>query len=106
LLSGAPVNFTPTLSARLRKPPPVPTTSIYSCSDGVVAWQTCRHDLPSAQVQDVEVDGSHIGMVWNPSVLQVVGDRLAQSPGRWQPYAKPRECASAPNSPWWKPIFA
>ena len=66
--------------------PPVPTTSIYSVGDGVVAWQTCCHDRPTRQVQDVEVQASHLGMGWNPRVLRVVADRLAQSPGSWRPY--------------------
>lgn len=66
-------------SARLRVPPPVPTASIYSRTDGVVAWQTCRHDgRRRADVEDIEVDGSHLGLVWNPAVLQAVETRLAR----------------------------
>ena len=75
------------MSARLRQPPPAPTTSIFSRGDGVVAWQTCRHAEASGLVEDIEIDGSHIGMAWNPVVLDVVADRLAQAPGRWRPYA-------------------
>ena len=86
-LSGSAMPFNHTFSARLRGPPPVPTTSIYSRSDGVVAWQTCRHDEESNLVQDIEIDGSHIGMCWNSEVLNVVADRLAQRPGQWRPYA-------------------
>jgi hypothetical protein len=86
LLSGAPAGIAPELSQRLRTPPPLPTTSIYSRSDGLVAWETCRHAESSKWVQDVEINGSHIGMGWNPAVLQVIGDRLGQRPGRWQPY--------------------
>jgi pimeloyl-ACP methyl ester carboxylesterase len=87
LLSGSGMTFNRELSARLRGPPPVPTTSIYSRSDGVVAWQTCRHEEESNLVQDIEIDGSHLGMCWNPAVLNVVADRLAQRPGQWRPYA-------------------
>ena len=75
------------LSARLRTPPDVPTTSIFSRTDGVVAWQTCTHDGASDCIEDIEVRGSHIGMGWNPAVLNVIADRLAQRPGRWVPYA-------------------
>ncbi|MDI1236800.1 MAG: alpha/beta hydrolase [Polaromonas sp.] len=78
LLNGAAPATDPALSERLRTPPPVPTTSIYSRSDGVVAWQSCRHDKTGAQVSDVEVKGSHIGMGWNPAVLQVVAERLGK----------------------------
>ncbi|MDP1566709.1 MAG: alpha/beta hydrolase [Polaromonas sp.] len=77
LLNGAAPASDPALSLRLRTPPPLPTTSIYSRSDGVVAWQSCRHDKTGAQVCDVEVKGSHIGMGWNPAVLRVVAERLA-----------------------------
>ena len=87
LLSGETPAYDAALSARLSSAPPVPTTSIYSRSDGVVAWQTCRHGEAAHQVEDIEVQGSHIGMGWNPSVLRVVADRLAQRPGRWRPYA-------------------
>ncbi len=86
LLNGSSPAIDPVLSERLRTAPPVPTTSIYSRSDGVVAWQTCTHAHPQRWVQDIEVEGSHIGMGWNPEVLKIVGDRLAQHTDRWQPY--------------------
>ncbi len=70
------------LAARLREPPPVATTSIYSRSDGIVAWQTCVHEEHGrADVHDIEVRGSHIGMGWNPQVLRVVQERLARAVG-------------------------
>jgi predicted alpha/beta hydrolase family esterase len=90
LLSGTRPAFDAALSARLRTPPQVPTTSIFSRSDGVVAWQTCVHDVAFKQVEDIEVRGSHIGMGWNPAVLKVVADRLAQRPGRWKPHVSDR----------------
>ena len=86
MLGGAPASIAPELSQRLRTPPPLPTTSIYSRSDGVVAWETCRHSIESPWVQDIEIDGSHTGMGWNPAVLDIVADRLAQRPVSWQPY--------------------
>ncbi len=86
LLNGSSAAIDPLLSQRLRTPPPMPTTSIYSRSDGIVAWETCRHPKPARQVQDIEINGSHIGMGWNPEVLQIVGDRLGQIPAQWQPY--------------------
>jgi hypothetical protein len=77
LLNGQRARLAPALRQRLRTPPPVPTTSIYSRSDGVVAWQACRHSgrTPS-QVQDIEVQGSHLGMGWNPNVLRIVANSL------------------------------
>lgn len=87
LLSGHSTDIDPVLSQRLRTPPPVRTTSIYSRSDGVVAWQTCRHDKPSRLVHDIEIDSSHIGMGWNRNVLAAVADRLGQPTGAWQKFA-------------------
>ena len=74
------------LAYQLRTAPPVPTTSIYSRTDGVVAWQSCKHDVLREDVQDIEIKGSHIGMGWNPSALRIVADRLAHRPGKWQPF--------------------
>ena len=75
LVSGTKAAIAPALAAKLRTPPPVPTVSIYSRSDGIVAWQTCLH-AKGTHATDIEVRGSHIGMGWNPAVLRVVGERL------------------------------
>lgn len=85
LLNGPTAALDEQLSARLRQPPPVPTTSVYSRDDGVVAWQACRHEAPRTNVQDLEVEGSHLGMGWNPAVMEVVADRLSQRASRWRP---------------------
>jgi pimeloyl-ACP methyl ester carboxylesterase len=86
MLSGSSSEMDAALSQRLRTPPPLRTTSIYSRSDGVVAWQACRHNQPSGLVQDIEVGGSHMGLGWNRDVLAAVTDRLGQSRGAWRPY--------------------
>lgn len=88
LLSGSSSVIDPALSQRLRTPPPMRTTSIYSRSDGVVAWQTCRHHKRSVLVHDIEVSSSHVGMNWNRDVLAVVADRLGQRPGPWRQYVR------------------
>ena len=82
LLKGESAVISPALGARLREPPPVPTVSVYSRNDGVVAWQSCRHARALDDVQDVEVEGSHLGMGWNPDVLRLVGERLARPRAR------------------------
>ncbi|MET0382376.1 MAG: alpha/beta hydrolase, partial [Burkholderiaceae bacterium] len=83
LLNGSAPVVDARLAQRLRTTPPVPTTSIYSRSDGVVAWQTCLLDR-SLEAENVEVEGSHIGLPWNPQVLHIVADRLRQPEGAWQ----------------------
>jgi hypothetical protein len=88
LLSGAAQVFDHAHVQQLRAPPPVPTTSIYSRADGIVAWQTCLHDKDHALSQDIEIDGSHLGMPWNAEVLHVIENRLAIDRGRWAPFVK------------------
>ncbi|MEP7057795.1 MAG: alpha/beta hydrolase [Caldimonas sp.] len=75
----------PKLKTPRAAPPPVPTTSIYSRSDGIVAWQ-CSVEPASAQTESIEVIGSHCGLGVNASVLYAVADRLAQQEGAWQPF--------------------
>ena len=89
LLSGRRVDFNAPLVQRLRTPPPVPTTSIYTRQDGVVAWQTCTHHKRYPHAEDIEVVSSHLGMGWNPAVMSIVANRLAQVPGNWSPYQGP-----------------
>jgi pimeloyl-ACP methyl ester carboxylesterase len=73
----------PKLIAQLRSAPPVPTTSIYSRSDGVVAWQcSVNDDAPLAE--NIEVHASHIGMGMNPLALYAIADRLRQDPAHWR----------------------
>ena len=67
---------------------PVPTTSIWSRTDGVVAWQTSVVE-PKADAENIEVVGaSHFGLGANPAVLWAIADRLAQPQGAWRPFAK------------------
>jgi pimeloyl-ACP methyl ester carboxylesterase len=73
----------PALIAQLRGTPPVPTTSIYSRTDGVVAWQCSLND-ESPQAENIEVHASHIGMGMNPLALYAIADRLRQEPKKWQ----------------------
>jgi hypothetical protein len=89
LLSGRSAAIPQVLAVRLRAAPPVPCTSIYSRSDGIVAWQACLDaDAGRARMsENIEIEGSHSGMGWNPRVLAVVADRLAQPAGAWRPYA-------------------
>jgi pimeloyl-ACP methyl ester carboxylesterase len=69
--------------AQLRRAPPVPTTSIYSRTDGVVAWQ-CSINEDEPHTENIEVHASHFGMGMNPLVMYAVADRLSQRPGHWQ----------------------
>jgi pimeloyl-ACP methyl ester carboxylesterase len=65
--------------------PPVPSTAIYSKTDGIVAWQSCL-EPESATTDNIEVPGSHCGLGVNPIALYAVADRLAQPEGEWKPF--------------------
>jgi pimeloyl-ACP methyl ester carboxylesterase len=69
-------------------PVPVPSTAIYSRTDGIVRWHTCIETVAPCH-ENVEVHGSHIGLGHNAAALYVVADRLAQSEGEWQPFTPP-----------------
>lgn len=69
----------------LAEAPPVPTTSILTKTDGVVAW---RGSVQKAgrQTENIEVFASHVGLGVNPAVMYAIADRLAQKEGAWQPF--------------------
>jgi pimeloyl-ACP methyl ester carboxylesterase len=84
LLNRDPSQLTPEFSAQLRECPPVPTTSIFSKTDGIVSWRGCI-EKRSESSESVEVSASHLGMGTHPQVLRIVANRLAQPEGRWRP---------------------
>ncbi|GGO80179.1 alpha/beta hydrolase [Marinobacterium nitratireducens] len=71
-----------------RTTPPVPTTAIYSRSDGACYWSTTRDPLQHDRAENVRVPGSHSGMTHNAFVFAVLADRLAQRPESWKPYRR------------------
>ena len=73
---------------QVRATPPCPTTSIFSRTDGITAWQTSL-ELEGPRAESVEVPGSHLGLGFNPLALYVIADRLAQPEGRWRPFFRP-----------------
>ena len=75
----------PALTQGLTKAPPVPTTSIYSRSDGIVAWQ-CSLNEAGPLAENIQIQSSHSGMGMNPLALYAVADRLAQAPGQWRKF--------------------
>jgi triacylglycerol lipase len=63
-----------------RHPGRVPTTAMYSRTDGVVHWESCVDQSGATTIENVEVTGSHVGMAVNAAVYRVVADRLAMPP--------------------------
>jgi len=69
------------------QPLSVPTTCIYSKSDGIVAWQCCT-SLPAPETENIEVRSSHLGYGHNVQTLSVIADRLAQPENSWRPFRR------------------
>lgn len=69
----------------MNQPPPLPVTALYTRSDGVVAWQSCR-ESEGPMRENIEVRGAHGTMVRNLAAWRIIADRLAQPEGAWQPY--------------------
>ena len=65
--------------------PPVPTTAIFSRTDGICAWQGCREQA-SQMAESIEVESSHCGMGHHPAAVYAVADRLAQKESEWAPF--------------------
>ena len=82
---------------------PVPSTSVYTRTDGIVHWRTCL-ETKGPQSHNVEVFGSHCGLGFNPSVALVVADRLAQDPATWKKFRPPVWALAAfPRPANWRP---
>ena len=78
---------------------PVPATSIYSRTDGIVNWHTSQL-RPSATAENIEVHlASHIGLGVNPAALWAVADRLAQAEGEFKHFDRSGPFAIAYGPP-------
>ncbi len=57
-------------------PDSVSQTAIYTRHDGVVDWRYCR---TGDQKVDVEVNGTHAGLAFNPTAYSIIATRLAET---------------------------
>ena len=80
------------ISPRLRRrlnglhpPPPVPSTAIFTKTDGIAPWRACR-EIDGGGTENIEVVASHCGLGFHPAVLYAVADRLAQPEGALVPF--------------------
>jgi pimeloyl-ACP methyl ester carboxylesterase len=99
VLSGETVESFPELRSAISGDLPVPATSIYSRSDGVVNWHTCCL-RPSDTAENIEIYlASHIGLGVNPAALWAVADRLAQAEGEFRQFERSGPFAIAYGPP-------
>jgi pimeloyl-ACP methyl ester carboxylesterase len=70
----------------LKSPPPVPSTCVYSMTDGVVPPGAAQILSTGGEHENIWVPGSHLGLGFNAAVMWILADRLAQVEGRWRPF--------------------
>jgi hypothetical protein len=73
------------LPEALAEAPPVPTTSIFSRTDGICAWEACLNE-DGPQSENIEVYGSHCGLGHHPAAVFAIADRLAQPESAWKKF--------------------
>jgi len=64
-------------SLRRKWPRSVAQTAIYTRADGIVDWRYCRTGDPTV---DVEVGGTHLGLIFNSTTYLCIAERLAIVP--------------------------
>jgi pimeloyl-ACP methyl ester carboxylesterase len=98
-LSGESINDNPEIREAIAGDLPVPATSIYSRTDGIVNWRTSLL-RPSSTAENIEVHlASHIGLGVNPAALWAVADRLAQAEGEFKQFDRSGPFAIAYGTP-------
>ena len=98
-LSGEAVDDNPEIREAIAGDLPVPATSIYSRTDGIVNWHTCLQ-RSSDTAENIEVYfASHIGLGVNPAALWAVADRLAQPEGEFKHFDRSGPFAIAYGPP-------
>lgn len=86
LSKRAPDDASPASEPKADDPLPVPTTAIFTRSDGIVAWQGCL-ERSHATAENIEIVSSHCGAGHHPAALYAIADRLAQPADHWAPFA-------------------
>ena len=67
------IDIHPSDIEQMRETPQMPSTSIYTKTDGVVCWQAC---VDKSATECLEVSGSHCGLPHNRSAIKHILERL------------------------------
>lgn len=73
------------MGGKIAAPPPMPTTAIYTRTDGVCFWKNCM-EVETEIAENIEVEGSHCGLGHHPAAVYAIADRLAQTEGQWKKF--------------------
>ncbi len=71
------------------RPLPMPATSLYTRTDGIVDWRSCI-EPETALSENIAVLSSHCGIGHHPAAVYAIADRLAQPVGDWSPFRPPK----------------
>lgn len=96
---GSPFNTADMGFGATADPLPVPSTAIYTRTDGIVDWRTTLQRT-DARSENIEVRGSHCGLGVNPAAVLAIADRLAQPEGVWAPFRPPSALRFWYPRPW------
>jgi len=76
----------PDILRKISIAPPVPFTSLYSRTDGVVHWK-CSIEEEGPFSENIEVPGaSHLGLGHNPIAMYIIANRLQYHKDNWKPF--------------------
>lgn len=87
MAAGAKVDDLKRTMDEISRPAPVPSTAIYSRTDGIADWKACIEE-ETPYTDNIEVCASHSGMGLNPTVYYAIGDRLAQPADMWRKFSR------------------
>ncbi|MCW2542757.1 MAG: hypothetical protein JWM40_309 [Frankiales bacterium] len=68
---------------------PMPVTSIFSRSDGLIDWRSCL-ETPGHERDNIEIRASHLGAAANLATVIAVSERLNCPLDDWHPFVPPR----------------
>jgi len=77
----------PETNGPLDEAPPVPTTAVFSRTDGIVPWRD-SYQTKGPLCENIEIESSHLGLGFHPLALFAIADRLAQPQGDWRPFVR------------------
>lgn len=75
----------------LEKPVSVPSTALYSKEDDLVSWKSCMEKEENEITQNIEIEGTHIEVVFHKNVLPIILDRLQYKKENWKKYVTTME---------------
>ena len=74
-----PADVSPVWREQMPISAPIMTTAMYSKQDGLVPWEACQEIMQDDLHQNIEVSGSHWGLVTNAEVFAIIAQQIPYS---------------------------